>query len=203
MAIVVKCPECGHEFRRPDGLAGKLEKCPQCHEVIQMPTLPAEPSPSRPSAAMPAAPVEETGNPYQSPAAEAWSDLRVRRTPRIARHGCLTAWLVLMIIGNSLGAVICAVQSYQTTSHHAIVFSRYFPLMLLAVVLNVAGLVCAVALLRWKKWGFYGYLILKVVDVGGGLLLGNTIAPAGLIAVVILFGLLHVGGPNKAWNNLE
>ena len=152
---------------------------------------------------MPAAPVEESGNPYQSPAAEAWSDWRGRRTPRIARHGCLTAWLVLMIIGNSLGAVICAVQSYQTTPHYAAMPSWYFPLMLLVIVLNVVRLVCAVALLRWKKWGFYGYLILKVVDVGGRLLLGNKMAIMGLLAVVILFGLLHLGGPNKAWYNLE
>jgi hypothetical protein len=152
---------------------------------------------------MPAAAVEETGNPYQSPATDAWSELRGRRTPQAARHGCLTAWLILLIVVNSLGAIVCVIQSYRMTSFYPATTFWYLPVMLAALLLNVLGLVCAVALLRWKKWGFYGYLILKVIDIVGGLLLGNALAPLGVVGVAILLGLLHMGGPNKAWYNLE
>ncbi len=203
MAIEVKCPVCGHEFRRPDGLAGKLETCPQCREVIQMPTLPAEPSPSRPFAAMPAAPVEETGNPYQSPAAEAWSELRGRRTPQAARHGCLTAWLILIIIFSTLGAIARLFITFTATWHRVWAPDWFIPAMLITFLLNVAAVACAVALFRWKKWGFYGYVIVKAIDIIIGLLLGSPSAAFGVLGVVILFGLLHMGGPNKAWHNLE
>lgn len=42
MSIEAKCTSCGHEFRRPDGLAGKLEKCPKCHRVMRLPIVPLE-----------------------------------------------------------------------------------------------------------------------------------------------------------------
>lgn len=37
MPIQIECPDCGHEFRRPDALAGKLEKCPKCRKVLRVP----------------------------------------------------------------------------------------------------------------------------------------------------------------------
>ncbi len=37
MAIEVRCPVCGERFRRPDGLAGKLEKCPECRALLRLP----------------------------------------------------------------------------------------------------------------------------------------------------------------------
>jgi hypothetical protein len=40
MSIDATCPKCGKEFRRPDGMAGQLEKCPACRFVFRMPCLP-------------------------------------------------------------------------------------------------------------------------------------------------------------------
>jgi hypothetical protein len=40
MSIYAQCPVCSLTFRRPDGLAGKLEKCPECATVFRMPLLP-------------------------------------------------------------------------------------------------------------------------------------------------------------------
>ncbi len=37
MSIHARCPVCGEEFRRPDSLAGKREKCPECHSVLRLP----------------------------------------------------------------------------------------------------------------------------------------------------------------------
>ena len=109
MAIEVKCLVCGHEFRRSDGLADKLEKCPECRQAIRMPSVASlpdrqqsssQPPPPRP-APLPAATLEDTGNPYQSPATDTRSELRGRRTPQATRHGLLTAWLILIIIFNA------------------------------------------------------------------------------------------------------
>jgi hypothetical protein len=210
MAIEVKCPVCGHEFRRPDGLVGKLEKCPECREVIRMPSVASLPDrqqasfqpPPRP-APLPAATVEESGNPYQSPATDTWSESRGRRMPQAKRHGLLTAWLILMIIVNALGAIVCLLRSVWWARLITHTVNWFLPLMLVATLINVGGLVCAIALLRWKKWGFYGYLVLKVIDIVGGVLLGNVSAAFGVIGIAILFGLLHIGGPDKAWYNLE
>jgi hypothetical protein len=40
MSIHATCPRCREAFQRPDGLADKLEKCPQCTLVFRMPCLP-------------------------------------------------------------------------------------------------------------------------------------------------------------------
>ena len=51
--------------------------------------------------------------------------------------------------------------------------------MLIAALLNVGCLVCAIALFRWKKWGFYGYLVLTMIHIMYGLLRGNAWAALG------------------------
>jgi hypothetical protein len=42
VSVGAKCPGCGHEFIRPNGLAGKLEKCPQCRHVFRLPAASPE-----------------------------------------------------------------------------------------------------------------------------------------------------------------
>ena len=39
MGIDAKCQNCGHEFRRPDGLAGKRVRCPKCSHVFCLPSV--------------------------------------------------------------------------------------------------------------------------------------------------------------------
>ncbi len=152
---------------------------------------------------MPVTPVEESGNPYQSPATDAWSELRSRRTLQPARHGCLTAWLVLIIIVSTIFAIVCLFRSFMLIQQPAGLPVWFIPVMLVAFLLNAAAIACAVALFRWKRWGFYGYAIVKAIDITLGMLLGNPSAVLGVIGIVILFGLLHMGGPNKAWYNLD
>jgi hypothetical protein len=38
MSVHATCPKCGEQFRRPDGLAGKPEKCPECKFVFRLPS---------------------------------------------------------------------------------------------------------------------------------------------------------------------
>jgi hypothetical protein len=199
-------PAAGSSLDRgQSGLQSSVPQEPSPREVeLQQPASPqyAFQKPAPRPAPMPAAAVEDSGNPYQSPATDAWSELRDRRTPQ-ARHGCLTAWLILIIIVSTILAIVCLFQSFMAVQHHARVPGWFIPLMLIAFLLNVAAIVCAVALFRWRKWGFYGYLAVKAIDIVLGMLFGNPSALFGIIGVVILLGLLHMGGSNKAWHNLE
>ena len=118
------------------------------------------------------------------------------------RHGCLTAWLILIIVVNGLSAVsmpsmITMVKQYVPNMPDWIVW----PSVLLAL-LNV---VFAIALFKWKRWGFYGCLLSTLAAIGmnvaAGLGIGRSLI--GLVGVAILYGVLQIGGPQSAWNQLE
>jgi len=69
------------------------------------------------------------------------------------RHGCLTAYLVVMMASAIMGSLI-----YMFISDQALMLndpelpsSIRRPAM---VLLNILMGICALALWRWKKWGF-------------------------------------------------
>ncbi|MEM8809372.1 MAG: hypothetical protein AAGF01_25400 [Cyanobacteria bacterium P01_G01_bin.38] len=132
------------------------------------------------------------------------------QTGKPKQHGCLTAWLILMIVANSIGALsnlffairpgvyadIVAVQGLAPVSAAA---------FLLFVLMSVFNVVCAIALMRWQKWGFYGFIASSVAAFVMNLAVGVNIAQAalGLIGLGILYGVLNIGGENRAWPRLE
>jgi hypothetical protein len=74
--------------------------------------------------------------------------------------------------------------------------------------LAAAGLVnvlCAVALLRWKKWGFWGFVAsavaIFIVNLSIGL--GPSSVLGGAVGVAVLYGVLQIGKENKGWPQLE
>ena len=120
------------------------------------------------------------------------------------RHGCLTAWLVLIIVCNS-GALVMA---YLPRGNEAFrqIFGWAFPVL---IVLWLFTLVCAIALFQWKKWGFWGFCVSMVggfvveLSAGGGGV-GLITSLVGLIGCVALFyGVLHIGKENKGWPQLD
>jgi hypothetical protein len=118
------------------------------------------------------------------------------------RHGCLTAWLVLMIVGGIYGI-------YANLFNTALLKTAYpnapaWCFTALAL-LGVVHIVCAVGLLMWKKWGFYGIAALSVVGVGINVMIGLNIGFAllGLVGVAILYGVLNIGDTDKGWPQLE
>ena len=113
------------------------------------------------------------------------------------RHGCLTAYLVFIIVGNSATALI-----YLLGSENIHMPKWAFPVMIVAGIFN---LVCAIALFRWKKWGFWGAVASGVVVFFINLSIGVQpgFALAGLLGVAILYGVLHIGKENKGWSQLD
>ncbi len=124
-------------------------------------------------------------------------------SPIKQRHGCLTTYLVLAIIANSATALLYLLGkealSRSSTQH---IPDWAFPVLTAVCVFNV---VCAIALFRWKKWGFWGLIasaaVALCVNVAIGL--GPLAAISGLIGVLLAYGVLQIGKDNKGWSQLE
>ena len=122
------------------------------------------------------------------------------------RHGCLTAYLVLMIIANSALALIylASMVSEDVRSNLPDGPKWLFPVSLVTASFN---LICSIALLRWKEWGFWGYCVSAAVsfvinlEVFGQRGFGQSIL--GLGGLFALYGVLHIGGENAGWSQLD
>ncbi|HEY8871541.1 MAG TPA: hypothetical protein VIM52_00810 [Stellaceae bacterium] len=118
------------------------------------------------------------------------------------RHGCLTAYLVFMIIANSATALMYLVGAEDIRRKIPEIPQWSFPVLIVGAILN---LVFAIALLRWKKWGFWGFVATAMVLFFVNLSLGFALGPAlvGLLGVAILYGVLHIGKERQGWSQLD
>jgi hypothetical protein len=69
------------------------------------------------------------------------------------RHGCLTAYLVVAIILNSATALLYLFGAAAIKRSSPNIPDWAFLVLIALVLFNLA---CTIALLRWKKWGFWG-----------------------------------------------
>jgi hypothetical protein len=118
------------------------------------------------------------------------------------RHGCLTAFLILMIIANSILALIYLFGSGTIAATLPDAPKWVFPALGVACILNV---VFAVALFAWKRWGFYGFAAMSVLSIVINMFIGLGVGQSfsGLIGVAVLYGVLQIGGDRKGWAQLE
>jgi len=118
------------------------------------------------------------------------------------RHGCLTAYLALAIIANSATALLYLFGAAAIKRSTPNIPDWAFPVLIVLVLFNLA---CAIALLRWKKWGFWGLIVSAVVTLGINLTIGLGLSSAivGLLGVVILYGVLQIGKDNRGWPQLD
>lgn len=123
--------------------------------------------------------------------------------PRVKkqRHGLLTAWLTFVINANIVAMIMWLAQAGQRTT------TMIFPAWMIPVYLaaGVVSIVFIVALLQWKKWGFYGYVGLGIVMIAVSLAAGlnAVLSLSGLVGLAILYTLLQIGGERKAWTQLD
>ena len=115
------------------------------------------------------------------------------------RHGCLTAWLIFMIIANSISAIVYLVDPDMVQPG-----ASEWMFLLLAFV-GAFNAICAIALLQWKRWGFYGFCVMSVIAgfINVSLGLGIVSLISAPIAVGALYGMLNIGKERKAWPKLE
>ncbi len=118
------------------------------------------------------------------------------------RHGCLTAWLVLMIIVNSAIALVYILGGAAIRQSYSSAPGWAFTVLAVAGIVNV---VCSIALLKWKKWGFFGFTATSAVTFAVNLMIGVPILQAlfGLLGIAILYGILQIGKEKKGWTQLD
>ena len=118
------------------------------------------------------------------------------------RHGCLTTYLVFMIIVNSCLSLLYLFGSEWLRRNGAGTPNWAFWCLAVGGFVNV---LCAVALLRWKKWGFWGFVVsavaIFIVNLSIGL--GPASGLGGAFGVALLYGVLQIGNENKGWPQLE
>lgn len=119
-----------------------------------------------------------------------------------SRHGCLTAWLVCMIVANSATALVYLLGSEAIRQLLPNIPGWALPVL---IVFSLLNLVYAIALFQWKKWGFWGFcassVAALVVNLSLGIGIGSVLS--GLVGVIVLYGVLHIGKENKGWPQLK
>lgn len=120
------------------------------------------------------------------------------------RHGCITAWLILMIIANSATAIIYLFASDIVTDNLP---GNVSTMLIVSLgIIGVANVAFSVLLLQWKKLGFWGFSITSVLVLGINISIGLDVGQSvfGLIGVGILYGILQIKKDNvTAWENLD
>ena len=120
------------------------------------------------------------------------------------RHGCLTACLILMILGSVLtvlGNLSAAILDAPIQIAPSWVYSWVYLTMAIGGILNMISFV---AVFKWKKWGFWLFTITSLFVFCINLYSGAGIVPSliGLTGVAFLFGALFVGDKN-GWSQLD
>lgn len=133
-----------------------------------------------------------------------FSEHLVQAEPLKERHGCVTAWLYMLIVANAVTSMIYLflgdfiIQSLESNMDKSVV--------LLLAVLGIFNVAFAVMLLRWRKIGFWGFalttLIAFVINMSMGIDITQSVA--GLISVGILYGILQFKKREaSAWAHLD
>jgi hypothetical protein len=121
------------------------------------------------------------------------------------RHGFVTAFLLLFIFW-SLLPILLFFYFGDSMSEYLPNGISYNRMILAGTLITILYIVCFVMLFRWKKWGFWGYILTVVLSLiineSMGQDMGNPIYY--FFGVVILYGVLQIKKDNiSAWNNLE
>lgn len=120
------------------------------------------------------------------------------------RHGCVTAWLIFIIIANSIVALLYLLGGNMVAQNIPGGISTSF--LIILGLLGVGNVFFAVLLLQWKKLGFWGFLGTSIVALFINLSIGMSVGQSlfGLVGIAILYGVLQIKqGDVSAWENLE
>lgn len=105
------------------------------------------------------------------------------------RHGCVNAWLWLVIAVNLVTCGYYAIKMFSM-EYNTLVWG--FGLISILALGNVLG---AILLMRWNKYGFYLFIACTIINaiINAGILsLGAISGIQGLVAILIWWGILHI-----------
>ena len=121
------------------------------------------------------------------------------------RHGCVTAWLIFMIIANA-GTALVYLFARELIMDNLPGVSDSPIFMILLSVLGIANVIFAMMLLKWKKIGFFGFIGSSIgaiiVNVSMGLDIVQSVS--GLFGIALLYAILQIKENGvSAWDNME
>ena len=120
------------------------------------------------------------------------------------RHGCVTAWLIIMIIANAGTALMYLFAS--DTIARALPGNVSDSMFYLLAFIGVMNVVFAVMLFQWKRWGFYGFIGTALAGFIINMNLGLPIVQCllGLVGIGVLFGILQIRKNDvSAWDQMD
>ena len=86
-----------------------------------------------------------------------------------SRSGCLTAYLILLIIGQVLGIVgalsIVLLNKDHVPQEMLSLINNNPMTNYISILISVIGLIAAILIFMWKKWGVYLYVASIVINV--------------------------------------
>ena len=107
-----------------------------------------------------------------------------------------------MIIANAFAAIATALSIAKLK---AAGLTPNYVVIGLITLCAVANIIFAVMLLRWKKFGFFGFCVTSVIALALNLSIGVSIVQSalGLLGIAILYWVLNMGEEEKAWPRLK
>lgn len=113
----------------------------------------------------------------------------------VERGGCLSTFIILMIIGNALSIFLYLGMGEKLT--RAAHLPAYTPVIM--IVFGMLNVVFAFMIYNWKKMGVYGLTVNSILILIANLMLGMGITSfGGLIGLGILFALI-----NPVWKHFK
>ncbi len=111
------------------------------------------------------------------------------------RHWLVTAGIWLMIIINAF---------FSLTYCFTLIEFKIQPVLIwLSTITNLSIVVFAVILLKWKKWGFYGFLASNLISQFI-LAFTNIASYSGWLMIIILWAILQIKKDGvSCWKQLE
>jgi lipoprotein signal peptidase len=117
------------------------------------------------------------------------------------RHIIVTIYFGLVIAANTINAAVSAVAAYLGET------IRELPpqFLWLVSVLSCLHVGFALAMLSWKRWGFYGFCAsgaigIVILLIAEASLVRMLEVPLGLL---IMFVILQIGRPKSVWAQME
>lgn len=143
----------------------------------------------------------DNGGVWPPPIASPTDAFNTQATGLLARHGCLTAWLVLTLLTQ------CAAIAWYITLSNINVPHASMPFLHAALYTAgcVGSIACVIALFCWRRWGFGGLAAIAVVVFRLNFAFRYGLVPPilGFGGLAMLYGLLNMGGANSAWRDMK
>ena len=121
------------------------------------------------------------------------------------RHGCLTAWIILMIIVNSITSLVYIFGNTSILENPPLSISKEW--LIVIGVFGLANIYFAINLWKLQKWSFWavGISSFLIFSINIFLGLGFLKSLLGLLGIVFLYGILQIKNDSNrsGWDCLK